>query len=131
MTQEDLVRRKFMATIELLTNGPAQRLGGHSFADADKQLNAVYNQMMVSDGKLYDESAADAQRRHDGAMAAKYRQQLSDCRAKARAAQHAWVRYRDAMGDFAAKRWPEARDAQQKARALVTEDRIRELRDGE
>jgi hypothetical protein len=32
------------------------------------------------------------------------------------------------MGDLAAARWPNIRDARDRARALVTEDRIRELR---
>jgi hypothetical protein len=52
-------------------------------------------------------------------------------RTKSRGAQHGWVRYRDAMAKLAAARWPDVHDAEELTRALVTEDRIRELRSGE
>ena len=41
-------------------------------------------------------------------MAAEYRTRNSDYKTKSRAAQHEWVRYRDAMGDLAAARWPDS-----------------------
>jgi hypothetical protein len=60
-------------------------------------------------------------------MAATFQTRISDYKARSRTAQHEWVRYRDAMGSLAAARWPADRDALDQARALVTEDRIREL----
>lgn len=128
MDQEDRVRRNFMATVKALITGPADGLAGRRiFADADKELNAVYNAGLSSYVKFNEESAEDARGRKDADMAATFQTRISDYRALSRAAQHEWVRYRDAMGSLAAARWPGARDVQDQARALVTEDRIREL----
>lgn len=127
--QEARVRRNFTATIKRLIEGPVGKLAGRrSFADADKELNAVYTAELTEYVKDNEEAAVAAEQRKDADVAAEHRQNNVDYKEKARAAQHAWVRYRDAMGELAAARWPESRDAREQARALVTEDRIRELR---
>ena len=129
LDQEARVRQNFVATIKVIVTGPAARLvGRRSFADADKELNAVYNENLSAYVKFNDDSASDADKRKDAEMTAEYRTRNSDYKTKSRTAQHEWVRYRDAMGDLAAARWPNIRDARDRARALVTEDRIRELR---
>jgi hypothetical protein len=129
MVQEARVRRNFMTTIKRLIAGPAGKLAGRrSFADADKELNAVYNANLSEYVKSNEEAAVDAEQRKQPDIAAEHRQYNVDYKEKARAAQHEWVRYRDAMGELAAARWPDSRDAREQARALVTEDRIRELR---
>jgi len=130
LDQEGRVRRNFVATIKVLVSGPVDRLvGRRSFADADKELNAVYNENVSSYVTFNEDSATDADKRKDAEMAAEYRTRNGDYKTKSRAAQHEWVRYRDAMGDLAAARWPDVGDAREQARALVTEDRIRELRE--
>jgi hypothetical protein len=130
LNQEARVRRNFVATIRVLVAVPAARLvGRRSFADADKELNEVYNENVSSYVTSNEDSATEADKLKDAEMAAEYRTRNSDYKTKSRAAQHEWVRYRDAMGDLAAARWSDARDAREQARALVTEDRIRELRE--
>jgi len=129
MVQEARVRRNFMTTTKRLIAGPAGKLAGRrSFADADKELNVVYNENLSAYLKYNEAAAVDAEQRKEPTFAAEHRQNISDYKEKARAAQHEWVRYRDAMGELAAARWPDSRDAREQARALVTEDRIRELR---
>ena len=129
MVQEARVRRNFMVTIKRVIAGPAGKLAGRrSFADADKELNAVYNANLIEYVKYNEETAVDAEQRKQPDIAAEHRQYNVDYKEKARAAQHEWVRYRDAVGELAAARWPDSRDAGEQARALVTEDRIRELR---
>lgn len=130
LNQEARVRRNFVATIRVLVTGPpAKVVSRRSFEDADKELNAVYNENVSEYVTSNEEAAASADERKDAEMAAEYRTRNSDYKTKARAAQHEWVRYRDAMGDFAAARWPDRPDVRDHARALVTEDRIRELRE--
>ena len=126
MAQEVRVRRHFMATVKRLVMGPAARLAGpRSLPAADQELNSVYN-TTVSHYVSYNERAAkDATNAPD--MVAEYLGRNTDYKTKSRAAQHEWVSYRNAMGEFAAARWPEAHHAEDLARALVTEDRIREL----
>lgn len=129
MNQEARARRNLTSTIEVLVAGSADRLvAGRSFADADKELNAVYNDNVSSYVRSNQESADDADKSHDASRAAEYRAYSKDYKEKARAVQHEWVRYRDAMGDLAAARWPQIPAARERARTLVTEDRIRELR---
>jgi hypothetical protein len=129
MDQEARARRNLMASIKALATGTPERLVlRRPFADADKELNVVYNDNVSSYIKSNLESAASGDESHDATRAAEHRTCINDYKTKARAAQHEWVRYRDAMGDLAAARWPEVRDARERARALVTEDRIRELR---
>jgi hypothetical protein len=129
MAQEARVRRNFVAAIQRLVTGPSGKLAGRrSFADADKELNVVYNEKLSRYMRDNEESAVDAEQRKDPELAAEHRQYNSDYKAKSRAAQHEWVRYRDAMGDLAAARWPDRPNVREQARALVTEDRIRELR---
>jgi hypothetical protein len=130
LNQEARVRRNFVATIKVLVTGPAARLAGRrSFADADEELNAVYNENVSSYVSSNEESASEADKAKDAEMAAEFRTRNSDYKAKSRAAQHEWVRYREAMGDLAAARWPGSPDTRERARTLVTEDRIRELRE--
>jgi hypothetical protein len=130
MEQEARVRRNFMVTMKMLVTGPpAKVVSGRSFDDADKELNAVYNENVSSYVTFNEEAAADADKRGDAEMAAEYRTRNNDYKAKSRAAQHEWVRYRDAMGDLAVARWPDRPNVREQARALVTEDRIRELRE--
>jgi uncharacterized protein YecT (DUF1311 family) len=50
-------------------------------------------------------------------------------RDKTRAAQREWIRYRDAFARLAAALHPDDATAGPAASALVTEDRIQELRD--
>jgi hypothetical protein len=127
--QEERVRRNFIATLKRILVGPAVGLAARrSFADADRELNVAYIDIVASYVKFNEEGAADARSRHDGQMAAEYKTRNSDFKTKSRAAQHEWVRYRDAMAELAAARWPETRDVRDLVRALVTEDRIRELR---
>jgi hypothetical protein len=128
MAQEARVRRHFMATVKRLVMGPAPRLAGpRSLPASDRELNSVYN-TAVSHYVSYNERAAkDALATNAPDMVAEYLGRNTDYKTKSRAAQHEWVRYRNAMGELAAARWPEARHAEDLARALVTEDRIREL----
>lgn len=130
MDQEARIRRNFLATIKLVIAGPPERIvSRRSFADADKELNAVYSENVSSYVDFNRKSALDADRAKNAEMAAEYRARVSDYKTKSHAAQHEWVGYRDAMGDLAAARWPTVRDARERVRALVTEDRIRELRE--
>jgi hypothetical protein len=129
MNQQAIARRNFMATVKVLVSGPAARLAGRrSFEDADRELNAVYRDNVAAYVKYNEEAAVQAETTKDAKMAAEYRTYAGDYRVKARAAQHHWVRYRDAMSNLAAARWPDARNAREQGKALVTEDRIRELR---
>ncbi|HXU02468.1 MAG TPA: lysozyme inhibitor LprI family protein [Polyangia bacterium] len=129
MDQEARARRNFMATVKRMLAGPVSQLAGQrAFAAADKELNELYNAKVSSYVTSNEESAVDAEKAKDKSMAVEYRTRNSDYKTKFRAAQHEWVRYRDAMGDLASARWPDVREAREQARALVTEDRVRELR---
>jgi hypothetical protein len=110
IAQEALTRRSFTAVIKLLMTGPATRLsGGRPFAEADRELNAVYKQTLSS----YAEFSKD--------------EDVKQFKMKSQAAQHEWVRYRDAMAELALARWPDVAVAGDWAKARVTENRIREL----
>jgi hypothetical protein len=129
MDQQSRVRRYFMATIKLLVTGPAPRLAApRSFDDADRELNSVYKNNLSAYTTFNERAAKDALGDNEPDMVAEYLSRNADYKAKSRAAQHEWVRYRDAMGKLAAARWPDVRGVEDLARALVTEDRIRELR---
>lgn len=128
LAQEARVRRHFMATVKRLVTGPAARLAGsRSFPDADRELNSVYNTTVSHYVSFNERAAKDALATNAPDMVAEYLGRNADYKTKSRAAQHEWVRYRNAMGELAAARWPEAHRAEGLARALVTEDRIREL----
>ena len=128
LVQEARVRRYFMATVKRLVMGPAARLGGpRSFPEADRELNSVYNTTVSHYVSFNERAAKDALATNAPDMVAEYLGRNADYKTKSRAAQHEWVRYRNAMGELAAARWPQARRAEDLARALVTEDRIREL----
>ncbi len=100
---ESFARSDFMRRIQALarTGGAAPGAGERSFAEADRQLNVAYKQ-----------DVGDA---------------TPDYKRASRKTQHAWVRYRDAMGKLAAVRWPARTDVQDLTRAQVTEDRLVEL----
>lgn len=117
IAEESFVRANFMAEIEVLAKAGASgpQPGPRSFADADRQLNIVYR------GDVRDDGSAPS------ADAAAHQAWLRDYRAKSRATQHLWVRYRDAMAQLAVARWPENSEVATVTRALITEDRIREL----
>jgi uncharacterized protein YecT (DUF1311 family) len=111
IAQEAFARRNFLATLKLLITGPAKRLAARKqFLKADRDLNVVYNHTLSS----YGEFSAD--------------DDVRDFKMKSRAAQHEWIRYRDAMAELAVALWPTAADVREQAKARVTEDRIRELR---
>jgi uncharacterized protein YecT (DUF1311 family) len=119
--QEALVRRNFMATVRAIATAPPT--APRPFAAADHQLNTVYQEKLRSYAEGFD-AAADGL---DAEVVARYHGYVTDYRTKSRAAQRAWVRYRDAVADLAAARWPDAAGAADLARARVTEDRVREL----
>ena len=82
--------------------------GTEIFPEADRELNSVYN-TTVSRYVSYNERAAkDALATNAPDMVAEYLGRNTDYKTKSRAAQHEWVRYRNAMGELAAGRWPEA-----------------------
>lgn len=107
ISEETFVRANFMAEIERTADrsGTGPVAGARPFADADRALNAAYRDDI--------------------------RGGTPDYKAKSRATQHAWVRYRDALAKLAAARWPGAPEVEARTQALVTEDRIRELTPGE
>jgi uncharacterized protein YecT (DUF1311 family) len=129
MDQEQFVRRDFIATMKVMAapQTPGPPVSPRPSADADRELNAVYKEAVRS----YEDSFGDiAKNATDPAEAATYRTYVIDYKAKSRSTQHAWVLYRDAMAKLAETRWPTAPAAADQTRALITEDRIRELRNG-
>ena len=127
IAQEALARRNFMASLRELAGkkAAAPPAGRRSFVQSDRELNATYRDNVHEYADGFQQQAADFE---NAEVAARYRQYGDDYKKMSRAAQHEWVRYRDAMGQIAAARWPEIHDASDRARARVTEDRIRELR---
>ena len=119
---ESFARTNFMAEMESLATAGAggPKRGPRSFADADRQLNLVYQGDISDDGSTAGEPDAAAQR----AAAREYR-------TKARTAQRLWIHYRDAMAKLATTRWPKDPEVPGVIQALVTEDRLRELTPGE
>ena len=129
MDQEARARRNFLAAIELLMTGSAPPLPGQrSFSEADRELNRVYKSNVADYVSFNERAAKDALGMKAPGMVAEYLGRSTDYKTKSRAVQHEWVRYRDAMAGLAAARWPDLRGVRDLARALVTEDRIRELR---
>jgi len=114
---ESFARTNFMTELESLVkaDGGGPQRGPRSFADADRQLNRVYQGDISDDGST---GAGDA---------AAERAAAREYPAKARAAQRLWIHYRDAMVKMATTRWPQAPEVTGVIRALITEDRIREL----
>jgi uncharacterized protein YecT (DUF1311 family) len=107
---------------------PAPNPGPRSFGDADRELNAVYKADLGGYATNFEGLAKTSA---DPATAETYRTYLRDYRTKSHGAQHAWVRYRDAIAKLAVARWPAAPATAELARGRVTEDRVRELRPGE
>ena len=128
LEQEALVRRNFAAGIKALAGDPAAGppAASRPLAEADQQLNAVYWEELRSYAATYDDLAKG---NPDAVQVANYRAYVSDYKTKSRRAQHEWARYRDAMAKLAATRWPEVHEAEDLTKAMVTEDRIRELRE--
>ncbi len=121
--QEALVRRDFVALMTAFTSPSASGppAGQRRFETANGELDAVCKK----DIRSYVEECRAGYDGDDRAQGAQY---IKDYKSRSKDAQDAWVRYRDAMAAFGARRWPELRDAQRLVKALVTEDRIRELR---
>jgi len=121
---QSFARANFMAQMESVAKAgsagpkPAKR----SFADADAALNAAYRENLRSYASTYDGLG-----KGDATAEKTYRTYVRDYKAESHAAQHQWVRYRDAMARLAAARWPGNPEVEDITRALVTEDRIREL----
>jgi uncharacterized protein YecT (DUF1311 family) len=126
---ESFARADFMALIEMLAKaglaGP--KPGKRSLAGADGALNAAYRDELRGYASSFDDQAKGA----PATEKKTYQTYVRDYKALAHAAQHRWVRYRDAMAKLAAARWPEKPQVEELTRALVTEDRIRELTPGE
>ena len=124
ISQEALARRNFTASIRALASGKAASppAGRRPFAAADRELNEVYREKLGSYAKEHEPVAGT-----DATTAADYRRYVDDYKKMSRAAQHDWIRYRDAMGKMAAARWPDTPGAEDLAKARITEDRIREL----
>ena len=94
LDQEARVRRNFVTTIEIPRHGtgrPAR--GSQEFADADKELNAVYNENVSSYVTFNEDSATDATRRNEEMAAESIERATADYkkrRKSKRAAQHEW-----------------------------------------
>jgi uncharacterized protein YecT (DUF1311 family) len=129
MSQEKFDRENFEALVKLLSGEVAAvPKAPRAFAAADAELNAVYRDLVRSTaGGWQQDAATDA----DKDTAATHRQYAEDYGRAARAAQRAWIRYRDLAGKLAAARWPQAAGIEDVVRSLVTDDRIRELRNSE
>jgi uncharacterized protein YecT (DUF1311 family) len=113
MEQEELVRKNFDAIVKLLASDPAAPpKAPRPLAEADAELNAAYREKVRSyaDAILWDVERT-----------------LKELRKKSHATQRAWIRYRDAAAKLAGTRWPKVAGIDDTARALITEDRIREL----
>jgi len=130
LAAEAFARASFMAEMKWLADeaAPTPNPGARSFGDADRELNAVYQAGLSGYATTFDGVAKTGA---DPATAETYRTYVRDYRTKSHAAQHAWVRYRDAIAKLAMARWPAAHEAEALTRARITEDRIRELRPGE
>lgn len=126
ISQEALVRTNFAKTIKALTasGAAAPPPPKRPLADADRELNSLYKEKVRSYASAWEKDAATSERPD---VAAEFRGYVTDYKSKSRSAQHQWIRYRDAMAKLAAAHWPHAREADDVAKALVTEDRIVEL----
>jgi uncharacterized protein YecT (DUF1311 family) len=119
-------RDHFAAIVKTLTApSGTPPSASRSFAIADAELNAVYRENVRSLVSGWEKEASEAA---DKSGADTYRQYASEYRSLAHAAQHEWLRYREAAAKLAAARWPKVVGVEDVVRALVTEDRIRELR---
>ncbi|HEX3904073.1 MAG TPA: hypothetical protein VH853_14635 [Polyangia bacterium] len=128
-SQEALVRSNFSKTLKLLTasRGAAPPPLKRSWEAADRQLNDLYKADVRGYVAQWEKAAAETA---EPELKAKYTGWATDYRRDAHAAQHQWILYRDAMAKLAAARRPAADDAEGIAKALVTEDRLRELHHG-
>jgi uncharacterized protein YecT (DUF1311 family) len=126
MWQQALLRKNFDAIVkvtagELSTVPTAPR----SLADADRELNIVYREKVRSYAAFHEDSAANAS---DASEAAIERQAIKEFRDLSHASQRAWIVYRDAAAKLAGVRWPKVSGIEDVVRALITEDRILELK---
>ncbi len=128
-SQEGLLRSNFTKTLKSLTTSgstappPLKR----SLQAADSELNALYKADVRGYVSQWEKEAAETSERD---LCAQYTGWANDYKRDAHAAQHRWILYRDAMAKLAAARWPAVHEAEDVAKALVTEDRIRELNNG-
>ena len=126
---ESFARADFMVLMKTLAKAGAAgpKPGKRSFADADGALNAAYRDELREYASTFDDQAKGA----PASEKKTYQTYVRDYKALAHAAQRQWVRYRDAMAKLAAARWAGRPEVEDLTRALVTEDRIRELTPGE
>jgi uncharacterized protein YecT (DUF1311 family) len=126
MGQEELVRKNFEAIVMILTgDAAAVPKAPRPLAEADGELNAVCREKVRSYAAYHEELAADDKDRN---TAATLRHEIKEFREASHVSQRAWIRYRDAAVKLAAVRWPKVAGVEDVVRALITEDRIRELK---
>jgi uncharacterized protein YecT (DUF1311 family) len=128
-SQEALLRSNFTKTVKALTASGAAAPPAlkRPLQAADRELNDLYKNDVRGYVSQREEEAAETK---EPDLKAKYTRWAADYKRDAHAAQHQWILYRDAMAKLAAARWPAAHEAEDVAKALVTEDRIRELNNG-
>ena len=128
-SQEALLRSNFTKTLTLLTapGGAAPPSLKRSLQVADRELNELYKADVGGYVSRWKKEEAEAK---EPALKAQYAGWAADYQHDAHAAEHQWILYRDAMAKLAAARWPAAHEAEEVAKTLVTEDRIRELQNG-
>jgi len=127
MAEEAVLRRHFAAFLKAMVEagGGGPPAAPRPLPDADRELNAVYRAEVQDYAADYQQRAEETK---DAALATQYRGYATDYRTLSRDTQRRWVRYRDAAADLAAARWPGSETVKDTARALITEDRIKELR---
>ena len=127
--QEGVLREHFAALMKVMvpvSAGATPPGVPRPLADADRELNDAYRAEVRSYVADYEQRAKEAAHPE---LATQYRTYAADYRTKSQNTQRLWVRYRDAAAELAALRWPASTEVRDIARALITEDRIRELRD--
>jgi uncharacterized protein YecT (DUF1311 family) len=103
LSQQTLVRKNYRQRVEAWLINRSVPAGGRSFAETDRELNAVYKAEVASADDEYRKKARDAQR--------------------------AWVRYRDAFARLVSGlRTGSSVEVEQAVRSAITEDRITELK---
>lgn len=127
MWQQALLRKNFDAIVKIVAGDLSSvPTAARSLADADAELNAVYREKVRSYAAFHEDSAANAR---DPSMAATDRQAIKEFRETSRASQRTWIVYRDAAAKLAGVRWPKVSGIEDVVRALITEDRILELKE--
>ena len=120
--QEALLRTNFTKTLKVLTAAgtpPLKRL----LQDADGELNALYKADVRGYVSQWEKQAAETP---EPDLKTQYQGWAADYKREAHSAQHQWILYRDAMAKLASSHWPTAPAAEEVAKAMFTEDRLRE-----